>query len=62
MDYTASIVCNDRSTHAFSGNDFWQLVVTLLGQMESENNFSTGNIKSNHTGKVLHSCQKVASE
>lgn len=59
MNYTASIVCNDRSTHAFSGNDFLHLVVTLLGRLETEHNFFMGNIMNNHTGKVIHSCQKA---
>ena len=59
MDYTANIICNDRSTHAFSGNDLWHMVVTLLGQMESEKKFAMANIMNNHTGKVVHSCQKV---
>lgn len=62
MNYTASIVCNDRSTHAFSGDDFWCLVVTLLGRLETENNFAIGNIMNNHTGKVIHRCQKASFE
>ena len=59
MNYTVNVVCCDRSTWFFSGDDLTGLLTTLLDHMEVEDNFSVGKIVNNYTGSVVHRCEKV---
>lgn len=59
MEYTANIFSNNTPTRVFSDNNLSRLLAKLLGHLESENDFSTGNIMHNYTGKIVHRCCKV---
>ena len=59
MDYTAYVICQDKSKQVFSGNDLSGMVILLLKRLESSSTFLKGEIMNNHTGKIMHCCWRV---
>lgn len=60
--YTATVYYNEQALDQQTSNNYRQLMVTLLNQIESSCTSTYGTIRDNHANKVVHRCRKTGIE
>ncbi len=60
--YTATVYYNEQALDEHGGDNYRQLMTSLLNQIETSCTSTYGTIRDNQRDKVIHRCRKVGIE